>query len=69
MVDRFGFGPHSEVIEMASNDSYLLQWFVKGGVPSLGIEPARSRCTGALDEGVETYLVGRSVRPVFRRRA
>src|SRR6516165_8199629 len=40
MIDRFGFDGSSQVVELASNDGYLLQWFVKAGVPALGIEPA-----------------------------
>ena len=52
MIDRFGFGPHSHVIELASNDGYLLQWFVKAGVPSLGIEPAANVAAAAEEKGV-----------------
>ena len=53
MIDRFGFGPHSQVIELASNDfGYLLQWFVKAGVPSLGIEPAANVAAAAEAKGV-----------------
>src|SRR5215813_5742621 len=37
MIDRFGFDSSSYVVELASNDGYLLQWFVKAGVPALGI--------------------------------
>src|SRR5256712_4927328 len=37
MVDRFALGPHSYVVEVASNDGYLLQDFVRRGIPTLGI--------------------------------
>jgi hypothetical protein len=38
--DRLGLGPSSQVVELASNDGYLLQHFIPLGVPVLGIEPA-----------------------------
>jgi hypothetical protein len=56
MIDRFGLGPHSQVIELASNDGYLLQWFVKAGVPSLGIEPAANVAAAAEGKGVSTLV-------------
>ena len=40
MVERFGFDHNSLVGEIASNDGYLLQYFVEKGIPVLGIEPA-----------------------------
>jgi SAM-dependent methyltransferase len=54
MVDRFGLGPDSMVIELASNDGYLLQHFVERGVPVLGIEPARNVAAAAEERGVPT---------------
>ena len=56
MFQRFGYGPHSQVIELASNDGYLLQWFVKAGVPSLGIEPAANVAEAAEERGVPTLV-------------
>ena len=40
MIERFALGSESLVVELASNDGYLLQHFVERGVPSLGIDPA-----------------------------
>ena len=40
MVERFGFNPSSQIVEIASNDGYLLQHFRAKGIPVLGIEPA-----------------------------
>ena len=40
MVPRFGLGSDSLVVEIASNDGYLLQWFLDQKVPVLGVEPA-----------------------------
>ena len=56
MIDRFGVGPDSQVIELASNDGYLLQWFVKAGVPALGIEPAANVAQAAEEKGVPTLV-------------
>ena len=56
MIDRFGLGPQSHVVELASNDGYLLQWFVKAGVPALGIEPAANVAAAAEERGVTTLV-------------
>jgi SAM-dependent methyltransferase len=40
MVARFGFGSHSHILEIASNDGYLLQFFKMRNIPVLGVEPA-----------------------------
>lgn len=52
IIERFGFGEHSFVVEVASNDGYLLQYFVKRGVPVLGIEPAANVAKVAIEKGV-----------------
>jgi 2-polyprenyl-3-methyl-5-hydroxy-6-metoxy-1,4-benzoquinol methylase len=56
MMARFGLGPRSQVIEVASNDGYLLQWFVKAGVPALGIEPAANVAAVAEKKGVPSLV-------------
>ena len=52
--ERLGLGPDSFVIELASNDGYLLQYFVERGIPCLGIEPAENVAAAALERGVPT---------------
>ena len=54
MIAQLGLDRTSFVIEVASNDGYLLQYFVKGGVPCLGIEPARNVAEVAMAKGVPT---------------
>lgn len=54
MVGRLGLGPDSFVVELASNDGYLLQHFVARGIPSLGIEPALNVAAAAEARGVPT---------------
>jgi SAM-dependent methyltransferase len=54
MIGRFGFGPKSQVIEIASNDGYLLQYFKQKGVPVLGIEPAKNVAEAAVAKGIPT---------------
>lgn len=51
---RFGLGPQSRVVELASNDGYLLQYFVAKGIPALGIDPAENVAKAAEARGVPT---------------
>jgi 2-polyprenyl-3-methyl-5-hydroxy-6-metoxy-1,4-benzoquinol methylase len=53
-VERFGLGPESKVVEVASNDGYLLQYFKERDIPVLGIEPAASVAQAAQLKGVPT---------------
>lgn len=56
MVERFGIGASSFVVELASNDGYLLQYFVEKKVPVLGIEPAANVAAVAIGRGVPTLV-------------
>lgn len=56
MIERFGLGPQSLVVEIASNDGYLLQHFIAAGIPALGVEPAANVAAAALAAGVPTEV-------------
>jgi SAM-dependent methyltransferase len=56
MIDRFHLTAQSQVVEVGSNDGYLLQYFVQRGIPSLGIEPAANVAQAALERGVPTQV-------------
>jgi hypothetical protein len=56
MIGRFGLNDRSFVIEVASNDGYLLQYFVRQKVPALGIEPAANVAKVAVEKGVPTLV-------------
>lgn len=54
IIERTGVGDDSLVIEIASNDGYLLQWFTQRGIPVLGIDPAPGPAAAALERGIPT---------------
>ena len=56
-VARLGLGPGSFVVEVASNDGYLLQHTVARGIRSLGIEPAANVAEAAVAKGVDTEVL------------
>jgi len=56
MVSRFGLNESSFVVEVASNDGYLLQHFVSRGVPVLGIEPAANVAKVAVEKNIPTLV-------------
>jgi hypothetical protein len=56
VTKRLGLGPASAVIEIASNDGYLLQHFSAPGIPVLGIEPAANVAAVAIQKGIETRI-------------
>jgi SAM-dependent methyltransferase len=56
MIDRFGFGAGHQVIEIASNDGYLLRWFKERGMPVLGVEPAGNVAQAAVAAGIPTVV-------------
>ncbi len=56
MIGQLSLTPASHVVEIASNDGYLLQYFVKQGIPALGIEPAANVAKFAEEKGVRTLV-------------
>jgi 2-polyprenyl-3-methyl-5-hydroxy-6-metoxy-1,4-benzoquinol methylase len=56
MIERFKLGKEQFVVEIASNDGYLLQYFVQSGVPCMGIEPAANCAKAAEEKGVPTLV-------------
>src|SRR3989304_10353388 len=56
MISRFGLDRMSDVVEVASNDGYLLQHFVRKGIPVLGIEPAANVAKVAIEKGIRTEV-------------
>lgn len=67
-IDEFGLTRHSSVIEVASNDGYLLRHFVDRGIPVLGIEPAANVASVAQRAGIDTLVefFGESLAAVLR---
>jgi SAM-dependent methyltransferase len=55
-IARFSLNAHSQVVEIASNDGYLLQYFIAKGVPVLGIEPAANVAETAIQKGIPTRV-------------
>lgn len=56
MAGQLALGPRSQVVEVASNDGYLLQYFVSRGIPVLGVEPAANVAKVAVEKGVPTLV-------------
>src|SRR5947207_390100 len=56
IVERLGLDASSNVVEIASNDGYLLQNFVTLGIPVLGVEPASTVAAAARERGVPTHV-------------
>jgi 2-polyprenyl-3-methyl-5-hydroxy-6-metoxy-1,4-benzoquinol methylase len=56
MIQRFGINENHKMVEIASNDGYLLQYFGRSGIPVLGIEPAANVAKAAVDKGVPTLV-------------
>ncbi len=69
LVASRGLGPKSLAVELASNDGYLLQYFVKRGVPVLGIDPAEGPVAAARARGIPTLqaFFGRDLALELRR--
>jgi YD repeat-containing protein len=56
MVERFSYDSSHQIIEIASNDGYLLQYFKKKNIPVLGIEPAANVAAVAIEKGIDTQI-------------
>ena len=56
MIERFGFNSSSLVVEVASNDGYLLQYFKEKNVPVLGIEPTANTAEVSITKGIENVI-------------
>jgi SAM-dependent methyltransferase len=54
IVSRLSLDAQSHVVELGSNDGYLLQYFVARGVPALGVEPASNVAAAAVAKGIPT---------------
>ena len=56
MTERFAFNENSLVIEVASNDGYLLQYFKEKNIPVMGIEPTANTAEVAMAKGIKTVI-------------
>ena len=56
ITEKLSLGPKSQVVEIASNDGYLLQYFVERNIPVLGIEPAANIAQAAEKKGIRTVV-------------
>jgi len=56
ITERLGLDERSQVVELASNDGYLLQYFLAKGIPALGIEPAANVAAAAKAKGIPTLV-------------
>jgi SAM-dependent methyltransferase len=56
ITDKLELNKNSLVIEVASNDGYLLQYFVQKGIPVFGIEPASNVADAAINKGIDTLV-------------
>jgi SAM-dependent methyltransferase len=56
VIERFNLNAQSFVVELASNDGYLLQYFVEKNIPVLGIEPAANVAKVAIEKGIPTLI-------------
>lgn len=70
MRSRLDLGPHTRVVELASNDGYLLQFFLEDKIPVLGVEPAANVAQIAKEKGIPTRVdfFGRAVAEEIRSR-
>lgn len=69
IVSRLGLDASSEVLEIASNDGYLLQYFVARGIPCCGIEPSAKTGEAATKRGVKSLCAFFSLELATRLKA
>ena len=56
ITDQLNLNKNSLVMEVASNDGYLLQYFVQKGIPVIGVEPAANIAKVAIKKGINTVI-------------
>lgn len=56
VTNRFNLTKNNKVVEIASNDGYLLQYFKEKEIPCIGIEPTKSTADKAIEKGIETIV-------------
>jgi SAM-dependent methyltransferase len=69
MIARYAMDADSQIVEIASNDGYLLQYFVKRGVRALGVEPAANVADVAIAKGIPTEVAFFGARTADRLKA
>ena len=69
MQTRFGLGPASRIVEVASNDGYLLQYAAARGISALGVEPAANVAAVARERGIPTEVAFFGAETAARLRA
>lgn len=69
MVERLALGPDALVVEIASNDGYLLQFFQQKGIPVLGVEPAANVARVAEEKGIPSHVAFFGVETAARLKA
>ena len=69
MIDWLGLDAKSQVVEVASNDGYLLQYFLARGIPVLGVEPAANVAAAAVEKGIPTEVAFFGVEAAERLRS
>lgn len=56
MINRFSFNEHSKIVEIASNDGYLLQYFKAKNIKTIGVEPTANTAEVAIEKGIDTII-------------
>ena len=56
MIEKFSFDEKSTIVEIASNDGYLLQYFLKKGISVIGVEPTKNTASVAQEKGIDCIV-------------